>query len=150
MEQWQINLKDLVGSLGFHPYTKWNNTLIKWCKEWSSLLQENDNIETYCSSYPNQNQATEIKVKLGSWVDFKASAFFEPNDNGSFSLSIHFTKSFNFKQDINNSTYGTTIDCYSWVCDSLTEVEIREKNLVMQLLNNGLEMFIIWRKEHGN
>ena len=143
MENPTSDLHDFLGSHGYHPYKKWNQTLNDWCKSFIDSLADYNELRTNCS-FTSYYGKTELEIKLAPHnyaKSFKAVVVFAPSEEGCFSLQMKYTTAYDFGKERQEEA-----DYYIWKEEELTEFEIREERYVMEMLKNRFKDFIKWRE----
>lgn len=150
MDDWETNLRDGMSPFGMNNLKALNKDLEKWIDEWIKVVSNIDGIiiakRELGHFYPNPN-ATRLSIRTendgspGNILKFEAMLEFITNEDGRLALSISAIEKYSpdFPKVFPN-----------WVEEEITDIEIREKGFVLEVLNIRFLKFLKWSKTRVN
>lgn len=133
MDAWEMNLRDGMSRFGMNDLNYWNKNLTEWTEEWLKVVESVDGIALVKKS--KNADEIEISVKLKeSDLKFEGRLKFYTRES-QFALKI---------STIEKYTKNFPEFFPQWVDEELNEIEIREREFVLENLNFRFRKFLEW------
>jgi hypothetical protein len=145
MSNWKENLNIMLAMNGCHPVERWNETLFKWCRNWTRVIAESQGMSASVSTtFEGGAKATIIKVRKDGLcvTDFLCQLQYKVNESGELSFYMRSVTGMDYHGFILKGNMDNKEQYYLWESDENTEDLIFEEGYIMETITLSFRKYL--------